>query len=65
MILQIGNDTPDSKPKSTEGRIRFHDWIGQVGGAYLASNDFTAICTTEVGHMAKINPSSTSATSRS
>jgi alkyl hydroperoxide reductase subunit AhpC len=55
MILQIGSDAPDFEAESTEGRIRFHDWIGDKWAVLFSHpKDFTAICTTEVGHMAKI-----------
>lgn len=62
MSLRIGDDAPDFTQASTEGDISFHDWIGD-GWAVLFSHpkDFTPVCTTELGMVARLNPNSTSA----
>jgi alkyl hydroperoxide reductase subunit AhpC len=57
MALAINDTAPDFEAETTEGKIRFHDWIGD-NWAVLFSHpkDFTPVCTTELGYMARIKP---------
>jgi alkyl hydroperoxide reductase subunit AhpC len=57
MALQLGDIAPDFEAETTQGKIRFHDWLGASWGVLFSHpKNYTPVCTTELGYTAKLKP---------